>query len=194
MGINFDRNKILWVLGTIVLGALGSGLWDIAVKPAMVFMVNFLIDVILGAFGNKQDSIYKEIASLNREITGRFILSFGMGLLAGSISFILLRFFRIQGGNDRETTPPSKYFVALFGIFVFVFLTFTVGKTSYVISKQDNYLQLKRIVLPYLSHEEGLKLDAEFSMISTSKAYDELMNTMKKVASANQITIPSQIK
>jgi hypothetical protein len=45
-----DSKKVFWTLGTILLGALGSGLWDLAIKPSAIFLVEFIIDVVLGAF------------------------------------------------------------------------------------------------------------------------------------------------
>ena len=193
MQISINKKHVIYVIGTIILGAMGSGLWDLAIKPSLLFITDFFVDVVLGAFQGVQNSIYEDIASLNREITGRLLLSFGMGSLMGIVSVLVARVFR--GKRERQKgSPPSKFYVALFGLFVFVFSIFTVAQTSYVIGKQDNYLQLKRIVSPYLTEVERLKIDSEFSLVGSIEEYSRLMEKMRDIATENNITVPSKIK
>lgn len=193
MQISINKKHVIYVMGTIVLGALGSGLWDLAIKPSLLFITEFFVDVVLGAFKGIQNSIYVEVASLNREITGRMLLSFGMGGLMGVVTALVVRAFR--GNRERQKgAPPSKFYAALFGLFVFVFSIFTLAQTSYIIGKQNNYLQLKRIVSPYLTEDERLKIDSEFSLIGSLEEYSQLMENMRVVATENNINIPNQIK
>ncbi|MCK2045470.1 hypothetical protein [Chromohalobacter moromii] len=195
MQIPINKRHVIYVIGTIIFGALGSGLWDLAIKPSLAFTAEFFVDVVLGAFKGVQNTIYADIASLDREITGRMLLSFGMGGMMGVVTVLVFRTFWGRNKEVRKlSAAPSKFYVALFGLFIFVFTTFTVGQTGYVISKQNDFLQLKRIVSPYLSEDERLKIDSEFSLIDSMEEYFELMDKMKIVASENDVEIPGSIK
>lgn len=195
MQISINKKHVIYVIGTIVLGALGSGLWDLAIKPSLAFTIEFFVDVVLGAFKDIQNTIYTDIASLDREITGRLLVSFGMGGMMGVVTVLVVGTFRDRDKEARKISAgPPKFYVALFGLFVFVFTTFTAGQTGYVIGKQNDYLQLKRIVSPYLSEGERLNIDSEFSLIGSMEEYLELMDKMKIVASENDVEIPKNIK
>ena len=195
MQISINKKHVIYVIGTIILGALGSGLWDWAIKPSLAFMAEFFVDVVLGAFKGIQNTIYTDIASLDREITGRLLVSFGMGGMMGIVTVLVLRTFRGRNKEARKASAgPSKFYVSLLGLFVFVFTIFTVGQTGYVISKQNDFLQLKRIASPYLSEDERLKIDSEFSLIGSMEEYMELMDKMRIVASENDVEIPESIK
>lgn len=195
MQISINKKHVIYIVGTIILGALGSGLWDLAIKPFLIFSTEFFVDVVLGAFKGIQSSIYKDIASLDREITGRMLVSFGMGGLMGIVTVLVRRTFRNGDKEEKQSSgSPSRFYIALFGLYVLVFTTFTVGQTGYVIGKQNDYLQLKRIVSPYLTEDEIIKIDSEFSLIDTIEEYLELMDKMKAVAAEQNIQLPSQIK
>jgi len=193
MKISLNKKHVIYSLGTIVLGALGSGLWDLAIKPSLIFVTEFFVDVVLGAFQGIQNSIFEEVASLNQEITGRVLLSFGMGLILGTVAGLVTRVLRRKDSENKKK-ETSKFDVALFGLFVFVFCIFTVSKTSYVLTKQDHYLQLKTIVSPYLTSEARLKIDSRFALIQSIEDYKKIMNEMRGVATTHQIPLPDRIK
>lgn len=195
--LSINKKNILWVLGSIVLGALGSGLWDLAVKPMFTFISEFLIDSVLSTFSVVQNYIYEEIASLNREITGRILLAFLMGSLMGVVTSIVIRFFRHTDNNltvAKNSFSPSRFHVATFGAFVLAFTLLTTSKTGYVLTKQNNYLQLNRIILPYINEVERLKLDSEFSLIKSTDEYNALIEKMRVIAEKNNIDLPKHLK
>lgn len=193
--ISITKKHLIYIVGTIILGALGSGLWDLAIKPFLKFSTEFVVNILLEAFGGVQSSIYKDIASLDREITGQVLVSFFMGSLMGVVTVLVSRTFRkVDKDGETISSRPSKFYMALLGLYILVFTTSTVGRTSYVLGKQNDYLQLKRIVSPYLSEDEIIKIDSEFSLIDSIEEYLKLMEKMKAVTAEQNIQLPSHIK
>lgn len=45
MVFSLSRKTFLWVIVTIVLGAIGSGLWDLALKPLFLWSSDFALNV-----------------------------------------------------------------------------------------------------------------------------------------------------
>ena len=56
------ENWIFSVLSALVIGALGSGLWDVAFKPVFKKIGEFLFFVLTLGVSIAKDSIYKEAA------------------------------------------------------------------------------------------------------------------------------------
>lgn len=63
MKMSIAKNKIVaTIVGTLVLGALGSGLWDVVVKPGGRWMGRAILTAAtLGSSGVK-DAVYREAA------------------------------------------------------------------------------------------------------------------------------------
>src|ERR1017187_8596583 len=64
------KHWLIWVsaiAGTILLGALGSGLWEKAIKPLSAWGGRLLLRTPLGLFKWSRDSMYVEIARGRRD-------------------------------------------------------------------------------------------------------------------------------
>src|ERR1017187_6561405 len=64
------KHWLIWVsaiAGTILLGALGSGLWEKAIKPLSAWGGQLLLRASLGLFKWSRDSMYVEIARGRRD-------------------------------------------------------------------------------------------------------------------------------
>ena len=178
-----DSKKIAWIFGTVFLGALGSGLWETILKPTSTHIVEFIVDVVFGTFTGIQDYIYKDISSLEREITGRTLLSVILGSISGIVIAICI--YSLREPKKEEKAPIPKFIILLYGIFVITFTLFTVGKAGYIIEKQNKYLKLKMIISPYITHKELLLLDSKFALIGNIEQYDKLILEMQNVAIKN---------
>ena len=71
-----SEHWILSIILTIILGAIGSGLWDTAFKPIINKIANAIFTIL--SFGAKRarDKVYKEAARGHHELPSLFILLF----------------------------------------------------------------------------------------------------------------------
>lgn len=53
---------ILAILGTIVLGALGSGLWEVLVKPGLAWAGGAVLTISTLGLDSLRDQIYADVA------------------------------------------------------------------------------------------------------------------------------------
>lgn len=56
------RHPVVVLFGTIVVGALGSGLWDIGVKPSLTWVLRSLLDIVTLGSSTIKDSAYAAAA------------------------------------------------------------------------------------------------------------------------------------
>jgi len=190
--LSLNKNKILWVVVTIFLGALGSGLWDLAIKPFILFSIESIINISVSSFDSIQKSIYTDIASLQREITGRMILAMGMGVVSGIALMAIIRITRNK--VDKPKNKPSTFSLLLSSIFILVFSLFTVAQSAYIIGKQNNYLQLVRITSPYIENQKEEEFNSRFSLISSKEEYDMIISELTSIIRENKLIIPKKLQ
>ncbi|PYS27914.1 MAG: hypothetical protein DMF75_19615 [Acidobacteria bacterium] len=105
------KRRIAWVvLGTVILGAVGSGLWDLLMKPGVSRFGRLFLGII--TFGSKtlRDSAYSSAALDPTSLPALVIL----WLVAGSAMFIILinsvsRTTKAFSRNPKSISkPPTK--------------------------------------------------------------------------------------
>jgi len=69
-------SALLGILGTILLGALGSALWDVALRPASRKLGTLLFTLLTLGAKRARDGIYREAARGHHELPALFILAF----------------------------------------------------------------------------------------------------------------------
>jgi hypothetical protein len=75
LGIKSNVLKwILRVLGVVVLGALGSGLWQYALDPALHFVTRWGLDLASLGFASYKNSVYQQIAADNQSEVSTSVL------------------------------------------------------------------------------------------------------------------------
>ncbi len=52
----------VWIVVTIVLGALGSGLWELVVRPVYAFVSTIALNVITLGLDSLRNGLYEEAA------------------------------------------------------------------------------------------------------------------------------------
>lgn len=65
MFTNIQSKKIkygLGIIGAIFIGAIGSGIWEVALGPALSFLSDSTIGFLSLVFSSLEDSIYESIA------------------------------------------------------------------------------------------------------------------------------------
>src|SRR6266496_2040961 len=82
----------LSILGAIVLGALGSGLWSAVFAPAGSFLTKIVLSIVTLGIEAARDSVYRQAAFGFRERSGDILLI----LFATMVLFTPVFFYRMR--------------------------------------------------------------------------------------------------
>jgi len=66
--------RLAWLAGAVLLGALGSGLWDLFLKDALFWLGTKSLAVATFGFQRIRDTAYIEAAKGHREIPSTVVL------------------------------------------------------------------------------------------------------------------------
>lgn len=85
--------EITWLLSIIILGAIGTALWDIILKPSSSWFLRRLLSVLTFGLNRAKITIYKRISLKEKESFSKYLASyFALLVLSGTIilSMILI--------------------------------------------------------------------------------------------------------
>ena len=175
MEINWKKG-IPWIAGTVVLGAIGSGIWEIALKPGLIWVLDEVWSGLENAFTVAVNNNYLQIAIGNINRLDIFIFSGLAGVGAGLIINVAGSDINSVGKALSTIRTPfaKKVIIAMIsGILISIGL-----KSIYIIGKINDYEQLYSIATPYVTQIEADHIRSSFSLMRTIEEYDNLMNKM----------------
>jgi hypothetical protein len=88
--MNIKSKALKWILGiaaTVVLGALGSGLWQNVLGPSLHFITRWGLDLASLGFASYKNSVYQQIAADNPSEVSVLVLGFVTSLFILAISW-----------------------------------------------------------------------------------------------------------
>jgi hypothetical protein len=203
---------------TILLGAVGSGLWDAILRPVL-FKIGKALFTIL-SFGRKRasDKVYKEASLGHHERSSilvlMFIFAFPLGVVAGgelewltngfatkSISKQTIASEQCSGkqGTEKEDCIIASFkerFGAKFHLLslLLLFISIIIGYEIFAISAANrvvtNFEQCLKICRPFMSAEEVIKLESHFALMKSKEDYGKIIKTLSEVANKNAIDLP----
>jgi hypothetical protein len=211
---------ILGIIGTILLGAVGSGLWDVALKYVFSEIGRGILTGLSLGFGAIRDSCYLEIAKGQTDRASLWLVSFtlmplfvGLGFLVGytrsrpkpkteladaqklqfDVSYAKQRLAELEGelSTFKRKAGMWENFVVLNVIFFLSICTFRFITLSYISSAVTNYEQSYTICLPFLSDAEGSSIRSEYAQIHNKEDYVHVLQKLEAVAASHNISLPS---
>lgn len=198
MNISKIKNRVLWVVATIVLGAIGSGCWEIALKPAGIWLIVESWTFILSIFNSLSNAFYTEVA---RGRVGRFDQFFwgtaagvGFGVFSGILISIILDSKKILKDQIRNFLSQNSFLKMVFLVLISSLLISIGTKSGFVLIKISDYEQMLNISSSVVSYEIHTDYVKRFALIECAEDYELLMKDMAKVISDNKIKIPSALK
>ncbi|OCR45574.1 hypothetical protein A4220_03480 [Acinetobacter pittii] len=86
---------VLGILGTLIIGGLGSGVWEILLKPALSFLSNGVINFLVDTSASFSNEIYQSISmrSLDRFQAKTYSL---IVTALGSITILVCFYFSLK--------------------------------------------------------------------------------------------------
>lgn len=199
----------LGILATIVLGALGSGLWELALKPGGYWIWHGLLTA--ATFGSKalKDQVYMEAAKGNHEAAAQLsfrVLGWFLFAACGALASYLLDALRLVNAKDTEASDSDKAISsspkrrkslrsAILGILVltcFILVSFSIQQMEVGAANQayTYFRQSITICRPYITEHQAEMLNSRFAAVRTRKEYIEITDDLKQIAVANHVKLP----
>lgn len=191
------------IIGTILLGAIGSGVWELAFAPMASRIGRGILTVFTLGLESARDGIYQSVAKGHHELPSLYLYGFLAILVMFFPLFIVLpAFARARIRRALTSKVPTELESMrrrlqrrLFGVTAVGML---LGAAFFVRFVMHNYVNLAvtyfeqsmRIVGPYLEVYQERQLRSDFASIKNKRDYTELMSKIREVAKRHGKELP----
>jgi hypothetical protein len=199
------KSVVLWILVTILLGAVGSGLWEIALKPGGYWSWHAVLTA--ATFGSKflKDQVYLEAAKGNHEAIARHstrILYWFLGMASGAVTSVVVITMRSLRADEEspQRTPTlwtNQRFIRYSMSLMILLLVYSMGaffvqdlKVNTANELYTYFEQSLNICRPNLSEHQEQVLRSRYSALRTKDEYMQITNELKQIASSNHLNLP----
>jgi hypothetical protein len=215
MQVSAWKKVALGAVATVLLGALGSGLWDLALRPGGQWLGHAILTGVTLGSGYMRDQVYVEAAMGYHEESA---------MQSSSMLFALMFWFcaafagLMLGMTSRKGTPktleaekdaqpaidtqeikvrgPGKGLRVSFCFFVVGSLLSLGGhltimlKTEAANSAHTYFVQSLTICRPYLEVREAQILESRFASIRGRTDYIAITSDLVRIAELNHLKLP----
>lgn len=162
------------IIKIVLLGALGSGLWELLLKP----LKNLLISQTFKFIDSNKDfseSIYQDIAMGLYENNRSFIFLCSVTLLSLLCLFDLAQYYSLFSEELMNIASVVLFFASLFSFFLCIYNYFIL---SYKTSMICHYKWLLARCDFYLNEEDKREIKMSFLKIKNKNDYDRICKMM----------------
>lgn len=207
------KSWLIFVLITILLGALGSGFWETIFKPVFSSIGRFLLKIFTLGMKSAIDSIYKDIAKRFVHKPIIFILMMITFAFSGLLGSAIHDFeSKSLGGYEKTKLEISNkikengvsyldseikklesemaFAILLMATLAFILSSYSFVRNAYIISAILYFDQCLAICMPYLDEEKKIKLLSQYALINTGNDYFQVVNQLKEIAEKKEIKLP----
>lgn len=210
-----EEHWALSIFLTIILGAIGSGLWDIAFKPLGAKLVNVLFKVLTLNAKRSRDKVYLNAAMGHHELPSLYIFLLFIVLITAFVAASQFSIYKVVYDSSfnvevvsqcnhekaieaiecnrkllKQRIEPELYGATLMAIFytVFIFYRFiSINRTNLIVTY---YQQCIKSIRPYISNEELYLIGQRFSLMTNKEEFDEILEILNAVAKGNNGNLP----
>jgi hypothetical protein len=181
-----DRKKLIGALGVIILGALGSGLWEL-IKPLLGWGWSAVLTVATLGIDSLRDGIYADTAAAKPIGTMWAVQSIGALIcLTGAIVVSSVRL------SFRPTSHLLPLTASTMLLLMTVSLSVTSARTGYVTKLAAYTVQLEIIAAPYLSDVQLKQFRARAVQVKNRTDYLANVEMLRKVIEEAGQKVPSR--
>jgi hypothetical protein len=200
--------KFISLLGLLLIGAIGSGLWDIFLKDLLYNIGNIFVDGVSFFYSDYINSLYENIgknASVFDILPGVVIITLFIGLSFFFLIFMMFIYRKAIKGDDdinksNKATKPSSYSLKsrkiLIIIAILISLYNSITYTNLLIKEMTtlrarNYIErTSEIIHPNITEEEYLKLRSSYRQIDNKEKFENTLNQIISYAEKDSIVLP----
>lgn len=212
------RHPVVLLLGTIVIGALGSGAWDIFVKPLLYLAYSVVLSVITLGSQSLRDSMYAsaaldQTAAPAAYLYMMFIMSWvSVFTLLASAEFGLApwqivdrlrrgRVLESEQGEQESTELPEdrkrlftrirRIFLVITGIAVGVMFSRAIIQDHTLLIWRSFHGDMRQCA-PYLSSDQEELLYSEYAKMRSKADFETILSELRSVAVEHKLTLHSE--
>ncbi|MEW6394758.1 MULTISPECIES: hypothetical protein [unclassified Afipia] len=201
--------KVLGILGVLILGGFASTVSDLVFKPVVLGLGDFLLDVATLGISSVRDGMYVEVAKGSYERAAVYVLLawtavvFGVTFFTAAIALIITRpgfLTRLRAEmksakeTDEATTSKGRkliYALITLNCLTAGFVTISSIRMIYVVRAANHLEQLQRVISPYTDADKRLQIQSSVAQIGSRKDYEAVVAQMIKIAEAHNLRIPT---
>ena len=169
---------IIGIIGTILLGAIGSGVWEWILSDLFSWIGTFVLSTMSSISQVYLDSLYKDIwkgaeYSYLKEI---YVFTFVLYLMM-PVLFILAR-RRCRKTKQKEKPeinkdkkPPSLFLLLIFISILTVMLTIKIWETTFSVQTASVFRANIEIIAPYISQKDTLSIMSPLKSTKLNNSY-----------------------
>jgi hypothetical protein len=205
-------------LGVIILGAFGSGLWDVALKPALRRASYGLMSLSSLGIESVRTGIYQRIATGSTSRVGVETLGVATFLMV-MLCVLVVRDFHTDYSDFREyqrrrdglaVAEPQKnpeelrkrlrklitflggaiYFLVFSTLLLAGMLLVNLSRASYESAAVVHFQQALKIASPYLSETDRAIVESKFAQIHSKSEYVAIVDGLAKTAKEHGQQVP----
>lgn len=211
MDISNKKKVVLGVVVTVILGAVGSGLWEVVFSPAMSWVGRQILTLATLGLDSARDDIYREAAKGHHEKASFYIYLF-VAFVLFLMPLVPLPFLlrekkeldRVEQERSLEILQERIDFLnrkmnrlrkvaiglLLFGSLDSSMLLVRASMGAYVNSVITDFNQNVMIVAPFISIEEERKIRSDFARMQNKQDYLKVTEALHRVAQTNRLDLP----
>lgn len=213
------KKTLLAVPGALILGAFGSGLWELGVRPGGSWLMKAIFTFV--TFGSKvlMDKVYLEASKGNHEGIAISLTNIVLNTWLFSVGFYVVRLSLkleaakrsmdeitqgtgkpsqpqdraalIQKANSLSRTTGRLRFViyALTLIMAGLFMT-EIFKGIAANGAYTYFDQSFKICRPYMTDGEAQMIESKYASIRTRDEYMQVINGLQRIADEKKLRLP----
>jgi hypothetical protein len=190
-----------FIVLSVVLGALGSGLWEWLVKPSLLWVSHFGLNIATLGISSFKDSIYEEVALGFHEAPSlrlylaicSFLPCFLLGVLSGVVAARRSMRRSLEAKSETMfwkvmTRMARPTFIVM--IFLIVFSMVQANQSVYVNRAITHFHVLIEISRPYISDEQYRRYKSQFAQVSSKAEYEQVVKGLTDICRSNNLRTP----
>ncbi|WP_188983588.1 hypothetical protein [Pseudomonas matsuisoli] len=191
LSIQNFKKWTLGVIGTILLGAIGSGVWEWVLSDLFSWLGNNFILFASSISQTFVESLYKEVWRGQNfpYLRETYILTFVIYIM---LPFMLGVFSR--GSSNRNTTTakktkPKLYIAIVMLCSIAVMMTIKIWQTSFT-ERVASTLQANTLILaPFITDVELMELNSSFASVDSESTAIELKSKLESLSVKHKIKL-----
>lgn len=194
---------ILGLLGTLIIGGLGSGVWEIVLKPFLSFVGNGFINFLINKSTSFSNEIYQSISMRGLDRFQAKIYSLIVIFLATFSIFVCLVAFSLGKKKfelvKEDTTQVDKQwifkdrknfycFITIYFLLACVpFATYMYDgmKTEFISRKVIYFEYLLKVNADVINDSDLKMIESQFAQIRSSEDYIKVIKKLENLAFVN---------
>ena len=186
---------IIFAIVTILLGGIGSGLWELILKPSLGNLSNLILDIITFGTTSLKNNVYANVAKgLHNQESLLSFLIFTSIIMGICISVLFRKLLFRKPIVDKLVKKKTKFIKIVSYIYIVRFISIFFIETCellYINETITYYNQLNNICLPYIDETQEHIFASQFAQITCQDDYSKIIVDLKKIANKNNIKVKS---